>query len=65
MPEYVLVCLNKQGSEYPRVLSMPDIVYNLRLHCTRNLALIDTEACSEPSQTAKVERCERIIIPFN
>ena len=30
MHEYVLICLNKQGSEFARVLNMPDIVHRLR-----------------------------------
>ena len=27
--EYALICLNKQGSEYARVLNIPDIVHSL------------------------------------
>ena len=29
MPKYVSICLNKQGSEYAKVLKMPDIVHGL------------------------------------
>ena len=27
--EYALICLNKQGSEYARVLNIPDIVHSI------------------------------------
>ena len=44
---------------------MPDIAHGLRSLCTRCLALLETAACSAPCQTAKMELCGRIIIPFN
>ena len=50
---------NIQSFEYARVLNMPDIVHSLKsLH--KLLALLGTEACSEPCQTAKTRLCESI-----
>ena len=33
MPEYASICLNKQRSEYAKVLNMPDIVHSLGSLC--------------------------------
>ena len=58
-------CLNKQSFEYARFLKMPDIVHSLRslYKVGMYLALLKTEACSEPCQTGKMGLCGRII-PF-
>ena len=51
--EYTGICIYKQSFEYARVFSMLDIKYSLGSHCTRYLALPETEACSELCQRAK------------
>ena len=49
----------KYGSEYARVLNMPDMVHSLR-SLYKYLTLIERQACSEPCQTAKMEHCGRM-----
>ena len=58
MPVYAWICLNKQGSEYVSAENMPEKIHSY-------LALFETEMCSEPCQTAKMERCGRIFISFD
>ena len=36
-----------------------------KVYCTQYLAFLEPEPCSEPCQTAKMERFGRIIIPSN
>ena len=54
MPEYAWICLNKQGSEYAKVLNMIVIVHSLG-SMYKVLSTHETGLCSEPFQTAKME----------
>ena len=54
MPEYAWICLNKQGSEYAKVLNMIVIVHSLG-SMYKVLSTYETGSCSEPFQTAKME----------
>ena len=54
MPEYAWICLNKQGSEYAKVLNMIVIVHSLG-SMYKVLSTYETGSRSEPFQTAKMK----------